>query len=269
MMMQISVKTLESLLLEKHVFDIPENIKSAIEKSVETRDVNTLNQEYSNILNTYRNFRQLMRPIEIDYHGITTIDAYSLFYLPRNIGIPWLAFRDLAVHPAFQSIPDNINVLDFGSGTGAVSLGLLQLYNHIKPFSNGIINIVSIDVCNEALVRQKRLIKESGLKGNHITIQSDLNDIKNSMDKLQKYGKYKFIFIANCFTELNNEIAKKWICNLAGLLDDTGAIIIAEAQRDYIKRTISILAADAINYGLFVYYPCVSLFCGRDNYCWA
>lgn len=268
-MLRLPTNALQQLFIQGQGFTIPENVTGAIEESIITRDVTALNDEYSNLLTTYKNYREIMRPIEIDYHQDVTIDAYTIYYLPRNLGIPWIAFRDLSTHPAFQNFPDTINVLDFGSGTGAVSLGLLYLYNKVKPFVNGQVNIVAMDCCNQALTRQKKLIEKSHFKGNHLSLQSDLNDVSSSIEKAKKYGPFQFIFIANCFTELETEIARQYITELPSLIDDAGVIIIAEAQRTYMKRMVSILAKDAVNNGLYVFYPCPTLTCLSDEKrCW-
>ena len=58
---------------------------------------------------------------------------------------------------------------------------------------------------------------------------------------------------------------------LSEIITDTGAIIIAEAQRNYTKTMLRALAMDASRMGLNVYYPCPLPNCpyvGYSPYCW-
>ncbi len=78
------------------------------------------------------------------------------------------------------------------------------------------------------------------------------------------------IFLANCLTELEPDVAINLVGRLPEILADNGAIIIAEAQRDYIKKLIKSLAGTAEEYGLHVYYPCHTTGCPYTfpSWCW-
>ena len=78
------------------------------------------------------------------------------------------------------------------------------------------------------------------------------------------------IFLANCLTELKHDVATNLIERLPEILADNGAIIIAEAQRNYIKKLIKTLAETAEEYGLHVYYPCPTTGCPYTfpSWCW-
>jgi SAM-dependent methyltransferase len=249
-------------------FTVPKNIKRAIEQCIATNDQSLIIEEYHRLRGEYKMYRQLMIPAKIDYHGDLTIDAYTIFYLPRNIVIPWIAMRDLYLHNHFRVLPEKLNILDLGSGTGAIVLGLLHLF-HSKAFSTIKTNVVSVDYFLEALKRQQELIKLAGfpLTGIHF-MKADLNNFDDYVDPISEHGPYNFVFTANCFTELEEEAAKNIITQIPGFLTDNGVVIIAEAQRDYIKAMIGILARLSNSVGLSVFYPCPEYSCDSDGWCW-
>jgi SAM-dependent methyltransferase len=249
-------------------FTVPKNIKRAIEQCVATNDQSLIIEEYHRLLEEYKRYRKLMIPAKIDYHGDLTIDAYTTFYLPRNIVIPWIAMRDLSLHSRLRVLPEELNILDLGSGTGAIVLGLLHLF-HSRAFSTIKTNVVSVDYFPEALKRQQKLIKSAGfsLTGIHF-MKANLNNFDDYVDSINEHGPYDFVFTGNCFTELEEEAAKNIIAQIPGFLSDNGVVIIAEAQRDYIKAMIGVLARLSNSVGLSVFYPCPEYSCDSDGWCW-
>lgn len=232
----LSKQIIANACMSNGLFTVPENIQRAIEQCIATNEQSLLTEEYHRLLKEYSMYRKLMIPATIDYHGDLTIDAYTIFYLPRNMVIPWIAMRDLSLHRHFRVLPEKLNILDLGSGTGAIVLGLLHLL-HSSAFSTIKTNVVSVDYFPETLKRQRKLIKSAGfpLNGIHF-IEADLNNFDDYVDPISEHGPYDFVFMGNCVTELKKEAAKNIITQIPGLLTDNGVVIIAEAQRDYTKK---------------------------------
>jgi SAM-dependent methyltransferase len=249
-------------------FVIPESIQRAIENSI-SNPIAEVAEEFKHLSDKYKKYRKLMIPIKVDYHGELTLDAYVAYYLARNMLIPWIALRDLCSHPRFQTLPSKLRVLDLGSGTGAVSLGLLHLF-HRKPFSDVAIHIVAVDSHKEALTRQEMLVKKAGFSSSHLTtVEADLSDVESYVSKVEALGPFDLIFVANCITELKAATAKALLATFPQIMTNNGAVIVAEAQRDYVKARIAGLARNAPESGLFVYYPCPTYLCERnDDVCW-
>ena len=81
-------------------------------------------------------------------------------------------------------------------------------------------------------------------------------------------GPYQLIFLANCLTEIPPDEVKNLVEHLPDILADNGAIIIAEAQRDYTKKLVRTLATMADSLGLNVFYPCTVSGCPYSPWCW-
>jgi len=267
-MSALSSQIIENACMFNGQFTVPENIKIAIEQCIVTDDQSLIIEEYHRLLEEYKRYRQLMIPAKIDYHGDLTIDAYTTFYLPRNILIPWVAMRDLSLHNSFRVLPEKLNILDLGSGTGAIVLGLLHLF-HSRAFSTIKTNVVSVDYFPETLKRQRKLIKAAGftLTGIHF-MEADLNNFDDYVDNISAHGPFDFVFMGNCVTELEEAAVKNIVTQIPEFLTDNGVVIIAEAQRSYIKSMIGILARLSNSVGLSVFYPCPKYSCDSDDWCW-
>ncbi len=265
--MEITVATIESMLKNEGRYYVPDRIRIAIEHCLE-HDESAVTNEYHRLLSEFQEYENSMDPMEIDYRGPLTLDAYTTYYLSRNMFIPLIALRDLAFHPLFQDIPTSINVLDMGSGTGAIVFGLLSMFSN-NPLSTVSLNITALDCCVEALDRQKRMIHDAGFRLDQIRhCAEDIRDVNSCIEKVREGSPYYLIFIANCLTEISHTNARDLVARLPEVLADNGAIIIAEAQRDYTKTLIKNLAIEAQNLGLNVYYPCSGVDCPYSSYPW-
>jgi len=264
----ITPATIDKICTSNGLFHVPDRIKTSIEGCLASDDENAITGEYSRLSEEFQKYENLMEPALIDYKGESTLDAYTAYYLPRYMFIPSVALRDLTLHPFFQNVPDSFNVLDLGSGTGAVVLGLLSLFSN-SPLSQVAINITTLDCCAEALDRQRSLIGKAGFHSEQVHhYEEDLCDIDSCMKTASKESPYYLIFLANCLTELEYDVAEDLIGRLPEILADEGAIIIAEAQRDYIKKLMRTLAGVVEEYGLHIYYPCAAPGCPYAPYCW-
>lgn len=268
-MAQITAKNIEVAYVKDERFTISKRIQNAIEGSITNDNQALLTQEYTRLSSEYKGYRKILKPIQIDYGNELTLDAYVIYYLSRYTLIPIIALRDLSVNPFFQRIPESVNVLDLGTGTGAVVLGLFELFN-AKSLARVSLNIVGIDRYSLALKRQKMLITKAGFNLDRVTlIPQDINDVKRCIQLAQEHGPYNFIFIANCLTELERNTGEELMSRLSPLVKKDGAIIIAEAQRNYTKQIIRKLAGNALDYGLNIYYPCPQRPTCVGSSCWA
>lgn len=269
-MARIAPATIEKLCTRDGLFCVPDRIKTSIEVCLANDDEDAITKEYLRLLEEFQKYRTLMQPAHIDYRSALTLDAYTVYYLSRYMFIPSVALRDLTLHPFFQNVPDSFSVLDLGSGTGAVVLGLLSLFSN-SPLSKVAINITTLDCCAEALNRQKCLIEKAGFDSKQVKhYKEDLCNIDKCIELVTKESPYYLIFLANCLTELKPDVATELVGRLPAILADNGAIIIAEAQRNYIKKLIKTLAGPAEEHGLHVYYPCPATGCppAYGLWCW-
>jgi len=267
-LVRITPETIESISTKDGRFCVPDRIKDSVESCLANDDENAITREYQRLLNEFQTYEESIAPASIDYSRELTLDAYTAYYLSRYLSIPSIALRDLAIHPSFQSVPDSISVLDMGSGTGAIVLGLLSLFN-TRPLSKVRVNITALDCCTKALDRQKRLIKKAGFDSGQVHhYDEDLCDLESCMKVVTKEDPYYLIFLANCLTELKANVTIDLVKRLPSILSGNGAIIIAEAQRNYTKALIRTLAASAESLGLNVYYPCPTTGCPYSPYCW-
>ena len=152
----IDADTIRKLIIVNDVLFVPDRITEAIGQTV-VSSVKDVSDEISRLVALYKQYIKHDGPTPVSYSSDTTIDAYTVHYLPRSTLIPKLLFLSLAYHPAFQTIKDEVNILDLGSGTGGVVLGLLDLFKD-KPFSDIKANITSCEISKLALDRQKELI---------------------------------------------------------------------------------------------------------------
>ena len=238
---------------KNEIFYVPDRVRIAMEKCLETDDEAAITTEYDRLFDLYKD---LDNQIHVEYRGAITLDAYVSYYFARNFFIPAIGLADLAYGTFFNDSTDSINALDIGSGTGAVVFGLLWLFSH-PPLSGIPIRISALDFYNEALSRQMSMIKDAIYSQEKITHhQGDFCNADSCIKKLKGEGPFDLIFIANCLNEIPPESGLDLVAKLPEILTDKGYIIIAEAQRNYAKKQIKNLIINAQNWGLHVYYPC-------------
>ena len=274
-MTNIDPNEIRRLIAPNGTLLVPDSITSAIKKCVEqiTPEIEAGHQQLEE---TYKRAMQQLEPISYDYDGAATIDAYTQYYLPRYTLVPKIAMLYLAHCPAFQKLPDRLRVLDLGSGTGAVVLGLVDLFKNRVLLSTSL-NIRAVDSSIESLQRQGRLLQSIGLPlhTSWTPYQAHLSVPGKYEHVLQAGAPYDLIFCANILTELPEDAIDALLQHAATLLSDNGVIVIAEAQRDYIKKQMVRIAKMSSDLGLYIYYPCPpDLRCPKSpgdcysNWCW-
>ena len=255
-MVRISAETIEAICTKNGKFYVPDRIKTAIEGCLESDDENSITAEYERLFEKFQEYETINAPIEIEYGHAVTLDAYLSYYFARNFFIPMIGLRDLTYNSLFQNVPDSINVLDMGSGTGAIVFGLLWMFSN-SPLPKIPISISALDSCEEALDRQKCMLSDAGFGVDKVThYVADIKDANSCIKALKGESPFDFIFVANCLTEIPFQNGLDLIERFPEILADNGAIIIAEAQRNYTKALVRSIAAKAPGWGLQVYYPC-------------
>jgi len=244
---------------------VPHEIISAIQNNLKspTEDINRqgsyLSSEFS------KNYNKVP---DIDYNDEATIDAYTTKYLPRNFHIPKIALRCLSVNPEAVQFSENIKILDLGSGTGAISIGLLHLFNN-DILSNYKIDITAVDEVELALARQKIIIDHANLLNDNkwdafkidLTNMSDLRRIFN-----ERF--WDLIFAGNLFNEIDSNSSKEIISQAVDSLSDNGSLIYCDIQHNRIKELIPILSDFCFSEKHGIYYPCRKGHNCKNNWCW-
>lgn len=251
----IDADTIRKLVLTNNELFVPDRITKAIGQSV-TSSAKDVSGEISRLAALYKQYVTSDEPTPVDYSDETTIDAYTINYLPRSTLIPKLLFLSLAYHPAFQTIKDEVNILDLGSGTGGVVLGLLDLFKE-KPFWGIKANIISCEISTKALDRQKELCRLTKYKP--YNIQYLCRDVANAQtyDRyLSKFAPYDYIIAANLFAELSPEDIAVSLSKLPSIMAPNGVLLVADPPRRYVDKLKIYVSETLRNSGLFLFYPC-------------
>lgn len=260
----VTEKSISSIIFNsKGNLFVPENIEQAIVPCVKSHP-NLIQQAG---LELQRAYKPTSHAVTVDYDRVEIIDAYSFYYLRRNTLIPRIAFRDLCLNSNFQEFPDNLRFLDVGSGAGAVTLGLMEMFLHPQLQSIDI-HVDAIDKSSLSLQRLKDLQNRAGLSQFSLTTMPvDINDPLQLESFLDSHPRYNFVFLANVFNEVEHSDACAVIGSIVRHLADNAAIVITSAQRDFIKELQPLLIEIGVKGGLNVYYPCPSINVGVHD-CW-
>ena len=219
-------------------------------------DSDDIRREGDELKAEYKAAETEREPVVMDYSGSERIDAYCVYYLPRNTLVPKLALLCCSHHPELRDFDDELNVLDIGSGTGAVSLGLLDLFEN-DELSASQIHILAIDSNGEALERQEELVEH--MDASITTIETkivDLEDPSSYKRKLKSSAPYDMIFAANVLAELSGDGAEALLEDVSELLVPGGIIVNMESETNYAKLQRARVARKAGDLGLYRYYPC-------------
>ncbi|MCJ7631266.1 methyltransferase domain-containing protein [Candidatus Bathyarchaeota archaeon] len=266
-MTNISPTLIRGLITQNGTLSVPQAIADAI-GSCTTSEARSIREEGEQLKAKYNSFEDKEKPAVLDYSSDVTIDAYSVYYLPRNSLVPKVAIMCCSYSAAFQSLPSRLRILDLGSGTGGVGLGLLDLF-HNKALLATCLDIVALDVSQEALRRQSQLVNHMGLHGSSLQChRADLSDPKDYISKLPVGAPYDMVFAANILIELGEPTIDALLQHVVPLLSESGIVVVVESQSNYTKKQKARIAKDVKNLGLHIYYPCPpNLTCSRYS-CW-
>jgi len=247
----ITINDIRSIIYRDKQLFIPDTVEKAIVNAIQEKEL--IEPAGKKLLTAYR---ELDKPIRFDYSENGIADAYALFYTRRNTLVPRIAFRDLLLNAHFQQLPPKIRVLDLGSGTGAVVLGLLDMFAH-APLNRTAVHIQAIDIARPMLDKLEELVRFAPFQPKSLqTTVLDLRDINSLQSVLRSSGEFDFIFAANVFAELDQTEAVNVLTGVAPHLSSGGAIVIVDAQRNHGKPLLPVLIQAARSAGLTVYYPC-------------
>ena len=239
-----SADQIEKRIFKDGILVLPESVREGIRKCL-VSSLSEIEEAKTYLCNAYR--KDFWSRPDVRYESDATIDAYTIDYLPRNFFIPRIAVRDLAMNKKAIRFNKVIRVLDVGSGTGAVSLGIFELFSK-APLSTHNIHFFALDSSVSALKRQECILKNSGLlfKEDKFSYKPvDLSDIAKVDKVLSPSEPWDIIISANFMTELDPKIQKELMPILIQNLSETGSIIIAEPAQDRGKKVLSDISAFA------------------------
>jgi len=246
---------IEGLITENGSLFVPDSILKAIGKCLVSTP-QKIEEQGVVLKNSYQEYEHKSEPANVDYSDDISLDAYTVYYMPRSTLIPKIALDLLSYCEGFQKLPDKLKILDLGSGTGGVTVGLLDLFNN-DALSNISLEIVAVDLSKAALGRQREIIKHIGHPNAVLKYYSvDLSAIESCEEILQHYAPYDLIFSGNLLTELNPTSVDALIKELPAMLNGMGVAVVAEAPRDYVIKQIARISNMVRTLGLHVYYPC-------------
>jgi hypothetical protein len=251
----ITPELIEGLITENDSLFIPSSTLKAIGKCLLSTP-EKIEERGVVLKNIYQEYEHKSESAKIDYSDDITLDAYTVYYMPRSTLIPKIAIDLLSYCEGFQEIPQKLKILDLGSGSGGVVVGLLDLFSN-DALSNISLEIIAIDVSAEALGRQKEIMKHIGHSNAVLRYhRADLSKMETCEEILQHYAPYDLIFSGSLLTELNPTSVDALIKELSAMLNGMGVAVIAEAPRDYVIKQIARISNMARALGLHVYYPC-------------
>lgn len=261
------VSQIEESIFQNGLLVLPASVRTGI-LSCLASSTSEITKAKDELCNAYK--KNYSDPPDVRYETDAIIDAYTIDYLPRNFFIPRIALRDLAICEKVVKFNKTINILDIGSGTGAVSLGVFELFSK-APFSKFSINLLALDSSQKALERQSCILKKSHLLFKQDTFRYkpiDLKDIRKVSRVLDSHAPWDLIISANFMNELEFDYQKEIISLLPKYLSKNGSVIIAEPAVDRGKRILSSISKIALDIGLTIYYPCSEDSSCTKNKCW-
>ncbi len=236
---------------------LPDNIRRGIKNCLASsyEDIEIARGDLENL---FRNNGDYLTPLVGINYTLPLIDAYTIDYLPRNFLIPRIAMRALSLNRRTVSFGSEIRVLDCGAGTGAVALGLFDLFS-IPLLSNYNLKFYALDVNINKLERQRCILQNAGfLHGENYFqgVQVDISNIDSFRTFLSSQSEWDLIFFANSLSEIGVDSYRNIFGILHHYLAENGSIIIAEPAQDRGKVIIHKIADLIVSQGLTTYYPC-------------
>ncbi len=263
----ITPQLIRGLITHNGRLFVPADITDAIESCLES-SADAIRYEGARLQGLYQQAQTTRRPVTVDYSGAATVDAYSVYYLPRNTLVPKVAILCCAHSPALQTLPDRLSVLDLGSGTGGVVLGLIDLFSN-QPLTGIHLDIVALDASSASLDRQNELVDRIGC--GHVSHRSkcvELSDPVSFRDALSLGAPYDMVFAANLFGEMHESPTLALIQSVAHLLAANGIMVSVESQSNHVMEQRVRIVRTAKQFGLHTYYPCPPTMSCPGPSCW-
>ncbi len=266
-MTKINPDLVRNIITVDNELTVPKVITGIIANNLKT-EAGEIIAEGEKLKKEYDSYQRLNVPAVISYVGESRIDAYTVYYLPRNTLIPKIAILYCSYHEAFQNIPDKIRVLDIGSGTGGVIIGLLDMFNN-EELQGTQLDILAVDDSAEGLIRQKELVRDIGLNNStHRTIRVDVHDLQAYENIITQNAPYDIIFIANVFAELSVDAIDNILRIASNTLSEQGIIVNVEPHSTYIMNQKVRIAKMVGQLELNIYLPCPPEYECTQPDCW-
>lgn len=201
--------------------------------------------------------------------------GYDIFaYLAYHLPVYFTQFRSLLQGLANDKVlPDDLILLDIGTGPGVVPLAMIDLW---KAQEKGRLDIFSIERSEEHIEAFRYLV--SGYTGSdpsiivHPVIHDDLIKI-STMEHPDLPEKSTIISFQNVLAELEHiSIPKRAeiVLSYTKNLDDNGFLIIVEPAELRHATSLRLLQRELVKSGLHVYAPCSYLWGSgcEPSSCW-
>ena len=189
------------------------------------------------------------------------IKVYLGTYFPRSYAESFCIFDDLFKSRPYVNVLNNyseINILDYGCGTGGELIGLIvSLSKHI--FSRKNIKIVAVDGNNYSLDTLKNVVEVLASNVRHNLSLTCINKTINGKDDLQIIDKSNFHFVLN--SKMGCELISRKIVDgncyykiaeiLAPLLSETGILYLLDVTTK--DENSNLFFPQLMNQGLNLY----------------
>ncbi len=174
--------------------------------------------------------------------------AYQLYYMTANLLKIYIPLNDIARSGFFHD-KKHIRVLDIGSGTGTMILGLLAWLEQQNETAIQEISITATDHSGGALQELQRHL----LQYRNLHIETLVHDLHAT---LHSEKKYDLVIAGNVLNELTEDSRKHLPKFLTGFLEPDGYVICIEPALKNTSRVLLECRDAWIADGGFVYSPC-------------
>ncbi len=176
--------------------------------------------------------------------------AYQLYYMTANLLKIHIPLNDIARSGCFKN-KKQIRVLDIGSGTGTMILGLLAWLEAQNSSDIPELDITGMDHSGAALQE----LRKNLLQYRNRSIEIKIHNLQTPISSAETYD---LIIAGNVLNELDADSRKQLIKSLRGLINPGGFVICIEPALKNTSRVLLEFRDAWIADGGFVYSPCLT-----------
>lgn len=174
--------------------------------------------------------------------------AYQLYYTTANLLKIYIPLNDIA-HSGFFQNKKQIRVLDIGSGTGTMILGLLAWLEAHHESAIQELQITAIDHSGAALKELQTNVQQN----RNLKINTIVHDFRSPIEPGEAYD---LVIAGNVLNELAEDSRKHLLKSLTHLAEHGGFIVCIEPALKNTSRVLLEFRNAWIENGGFVYSPC-------------
>lgn len=256
--------------IQKKLLKIPSRLEQLIEKYIENKTGKPIKSSGT--------LERIKQSILVQKAGYWKKNPFAKYERGYDV-FAYLAYQAPVYIIQFHSIiqklekdghlPDNIRILDLGSGPGVVPLALIWF---LKERKRGTLSIEAIEQSEEFIEAFKFLASEFANKSPVKIEQIHQTDIRTW--ESQKPGTYTMITCQNVLAELpgqSNVEKASLLMHYCSFLADGGIMILVEPAELRHSTQLRIVQKELEKSGLFLYSPCRYIHAGRCEpvNCWS